>query len=42
MDTKSPPSPELFIMEEFESFDIDYPWQFNLAESMFDTGLNES
>ena len=27
MDTNSPPSPELFIMDELEAFDIDYEWQ---------------
>ena len=34
MDTKSPPSPELFVMEELEAFDIDYKWQFKLAEKL--------
>lgn len=42
MDNKSPPSPELFVMEELESFDIDYPWQFNLAESILQAGFHES
>ena len=27
--------PVLFEMDEFESFDIDYPWQFKLAESYY-------
>ena len=35
MDTTSPPSPELFIMEEFEAFDIDYEWQFQLGEQLY-------
>jgi CMP-N-acetylneuraminic acid synthetase len=34
MDMKSPPEPELFIMEEIEAFDIDYEWQFKLAEKL--------
>ena len=32
MDTKSPPQPELFVMDEFEAFDIDYEWQMPMAE----------
>lgn len=35
MDTQSPPKPELFIMDELESFDIDYEWQFNVAQSLY-------
>lgn len=35
MDTNSPPQPELFIMEELEAFDIDYPWQFETAEVLY-------
>jgi len=35
MDTNSPPHPELFVMEELESFDIDYEWQFNVAQSLY-------
>jgi CMP-N-acetylneuraminic acid synthetase len=35
MDTNSPPQPELFVMEELEAFDIDYEWQFNVAESLY-------
>lgn len=35
MDDSSPPNPSLFEVDEFESFDIDYPWQFELAESIF-------
>jgi CMP-N-acetylneuraminic acid synthetase len=35
MDTNSPPQPELFVMEELQAFDIDYEWQFNVAESLY-------
>ena len=35
MDTKSPPQPELFVMDEFEAFDIDYEWQFQLGEKIW-------
>ena len=35
MDTKSPPQPELFVMDEFEAFDIDYEWQFKLGEKIW-------
>lgn len=35
IDTKSPMEPELFIMDELEAFDIDYPWQFNTAEILY-------
>lgn len=35
MDIISPPSPELFIMEELEAFDIDYEWQFQLGEQLY-------
>jgi len=27
--------PEFFVMDEIECFDIDWPWQFDLAENMF-------
>ena len=36
MDTKSPPQPELFVMDEFEAFDIDYEWQFELGEKIWE------
>lgn len=36
MDTSLPPSPELFIMEELEAFDIDYEWQFNIGEQLYE------
>ena len=35
MDTASPPQPELFIMDELETFDIDYEWQFKLGELLY-------
>jgi len=35
MDTNSPPSPELFVMNELEAFDIDYSWQFDVAEKLY-------
>ena len=35
----SPPftknKPELFVVPELEVFDIDYPWQFNVAEALY-------
>ena len=36
MDTKSPPQPELFVMDEFEAFDIDYEWQFQVGEKLYE------
>ena len=36
MDTKSPPQPELFVMDEFEAFDIDYEWQFKLGDKIWE------
>jgi CMP-N-acetylneuraminic acid synthetase len=35
LDTNIPPSPKLFIMNELEAFDIDYEWQFNVAEELY-------
>tara|TARA_Y100000310_G_scaffold156703_1_gene156146 strand:+ start:1483 stop:2175 length:693 start_codon:yes stop_codon:yes gene_type:complete len=35
MDTNVPGKPELFIMEELEAFDIDYPWQFEVGEVLY-------
>ena len=29
--------PEFFIMDEIECFDVDWPWQFELAEVMYNT-----
>ena len=36
MDYKSPPEPELFVMDELEAFDIDYEWQFVLGEKLYE------
>jgi len=35
MDTKTPPEPELFVIDELEAFDIDYKWQFKLGEQLY-------
>lgn len=35
MDNKSPAEPELFVMDELEAFDIDYEWQFKIAELLY-------
>lgn len=35
MDTTLPPSPELFVMNELETFDIDYEWQFKVGEKLY-------
>lgn len=32
---KEPNDPEFFVMDEIECFDIDWPWQFELAEIMY-------
>ena len=37
MDDKFPPELELFVMDELESFDVDYEWQFTLGEKLYDT-----
>ena len=34
MSDKSPPEPALYVMEELEAFDIDYEWQFKVAETL--------
>jgi len=39
MDKNSPPTPELFVVEESESFDIDYPWQFEAGEILYNKGI---
>jgi CMP-N-acetylneuraminic acid synthetase len=36
MSRKSPPDLELYLMEELESFDIDYEWQFKIAEVLYE------
>jgi CMP-N-acetylneuraminic acid synthetase len=36
MDKNTPPEPELFTIEnELETFDIDYEWQFEVAEQLY-------
>ena len=35
MDSSTPPQPKLFLMEELETFDIDYEWQFQVGESLY-------
>ena len=36
MDKKTPPQPRLFVIEnELETFDIDHPWQFEVAEQLY-------
>jgi CMP-N-acetylneuraminic acid synthetase len=35
MGTFNKDDPVLFEMEEFESFDIDYKWQFDFAEAYY-------
>ena len=35
MDTSTPPKPELFIMDELETFDIDYEWQFEIGQILY-------
>lgn len=35
MDKNYPPQPELFVMDELESFDIDYEWQFETGELLY-------
>jgi CMP-N-acetylneuraminic acid synthetase len=32
---KTPGSPNFFIMDEIECFDIDWPWQFEIAEKLY-------
>jgi len=32
---KQPGNPDFFIMEEIECFDIDWPWQFEIAEKLY-------
>ena len=36
MSDRTPPIPELFVMDEFEAFDIDYEWQFTTAEKLLE------
>ena len=39
MDTNSPPSPKLYVMDEVEAFDIDHEWEFNVAEILYREGM---
>lgn len=39
MGTTSPPQPELFVMDELETFDIDYDWQFKVGEVLYNEDL---
>ena len=34
-DFNKPGDIDLFVMPERETFDIDYPWQFNLCEKLW-------
>ena len=36
MDNQSPPEPDLYIMDELEAFDIDYDWQFDIGEVLYE------
>ena len=36
MDVNSPPTPELFVMNELEAFDIDFQWQFDVAQKLLE------
>lgn len=36
-DFQAPKGIKLFRMEELEAFDIDYEWQFNVAEKLYET-----
>ncbi len=35
-DFRTANDPELFVVDEYEAFDIDYPWQFDMAESHYE------
>lgn len=35
MNTQYPPKLDLFVIDELESFDIDYEWQFEVAEKLY-------
>lgn len=41
VDVNSPWSTELFIMNELEAFDIDYEFQFKVAEELFKNGIKD-
>ena len=36
MGDTSPPEPKLFVMDEFEAFDIDHEWQFKIGEQLYE------
>ena len=36
MSDQSPPKPELFVMNELEAFDIDFQWQFDVAQKLLE------
>lgn len=36
MDNQSPPEPDLFTMDELEAFDIDYDWQFDIGQVLYE------
>ena len=38
---KKPKDPEFFIMEEIECFDVDWPWQLEIAEIMYKNKTDE-
>jgi len=38
---KEPGNPEFFIMDEIECFDIDWPFQFEIAETMYKQRKNQ-
>lgn len=33
-------NPDFFVMDEIECFDIDWPWQFEIAEKLYKSELN--
>lgn len=35
VDVNSPWNTNLYVMKELEAFDIDYPWQFDVAEQLY-------
>ena len=35
---QGPGDPDLFIMDEIEAFDIDWPWQFDIAQRIYKSG----
>ena len=36
MDNQLPPNPELFVVEERETLDVDYEWQFLACETLYE------